>query len=106
MFQYTRELSRFRDLLYMLVWRDISIKYKQSVMGLLWAVLMPLLIVCAGALVRYAFSEVSHQPLAGTDIAAVSVKAIPWAFFVASVRFSTLSLISNTNLVTKIYFPR
>jgi lipopolysaccharide transport system permease protein len=101
-----RDLSRYRDLLYMLAWRDIRIKYKQSVMGLMWAVLMPLLIVSAGVLVRYAFSKVSNQPLAWTDVASVSVKAVPWAFFVASVRFSTLSLISNSNLVTKIYFPR
>jgi len=106
MFQYVRELARYRDLLYMLVWRDITIKYKQSVMGFLWAIFMPLLIVSAGIIVRYAFSRLSNVPLAWRDIAEVSVKAIPWAFFVSGLRFSTLSLIANTNLVTKIYFPR
>ena len=104
--QYLLEIARYRDLLYMLTWRDIRIKYKQSSMGFMWAILMPLLIVSAGMLVRYAFSRLSGQPLHGTDIAMVSVKAVPWAFFVAGVRFSTLSLIANSNLVTKIYFPR
>jgi len=65
-----------------------------------------LLIVSAGMLVRNAFSRLSGEPLVWKDIAEVSVKAVPWAFFVASLRFSTLSLIANTNLVTKIYFPR
>jgi lipopolysaccharide transport system permease protein len=104
--QHLREIARYRDLLYMLAWRDIRIKYKQSIMGFMWAILMPLLIVAAGMLVRYAFSRLSGQPLAWTDIATVSVKAVPWAFFVSSLRFSTLSLIANTSLVTKIYFPR
>jgi len=103
---YLRELARYRDLLYMLAWRDIRIKYKQTVMGFMWAIFMPLLIISAGVLVRCAFSRLSGQPLGWTDIDIVSVKAIPWAFFVASLRFSTLSLIANSNLVTKIYFPR
>ena len=106
MHQYLRELAQYRDLLYMLTWRDIRIKYKQSIMGFMWAIFMPLLIVSAGVLVRYAFSRLSGVPLAWKDIAEVSVKAVPWAFFVSSIRFSTLSLIANTNLVTKIYFPR
>jgi len=101
-----RELGRYRDLLYMLAWRDITIKYKQSIMGFMWAIFMPLLIVSAGIIVRYAFSRLSGEPLVWKDVAEVSVKAVPWAFFVSSLRFSTLSLIANTNLVTKIYFPR
>ena len=90
----------------MLAWRDITIKYKQSIMGFMWAIFMPLLIVSAGIIVRYAFSRLSGEPLVWKDVAEVSVKAVPWAFFVSSLRFSTLSLIANTNLVTKIYFPR
>jgi lipopolysaccharide transport system permease protein len=106
MHQHLRELTQHRDLLYMLTWRDIRIKYKQSIMGFMWAIFMPLLIVTAGVLVRYAFSRLSGTQLAWKDIAEVSVKAVPWAFFVSSIRFATLSLIANTNLVTKIYFPR
>ena len=95
-----------RELLYMLMWRDIKIKYKQSIMGFMWAILMPIIIVGAGLMVRYAVSVYSGEKISIVNIAAISVKAVPWAFFVASVRFSTLSLISNSNLVTKIYFPR
>ena len=105
-FKIFKNLINHRSLLYMLAWRDIKIKYKQSVMGILWAIFMPMLIVAAGMLVRFAFSVVSGKPTELADIASVSVRAVPWAFFVASIRFSTLSLISNTNLVTKIYFPR
>jgi ABC-type polysaccharide/polyol phosphate export permease len=75
-------------------------------MGFLWAVLMPLVIVCAGIVVRYAFSQISGTPLSLSDLTSVSVKAAPWAFFVAALRFGTNSLISNTNLVTKVYMPR
>ena len=106
MIEFFRELNQHRDLLYMITWRDIRIKYKQSVMGIMWAVLMPMLITSAGVLVKYGLSLFSHKPLDVSDIATVSVKAIPWAFFAASLRFSTYSLISNVSLVTKIYFPR
>jgi ABC-type polysaccharide/polyol phosphate export permease len=99
-------MGKYRDLLYMLTRRDIVIKYKQSIMGFMWAIFMPLMIVSAGMLVRYAFSKLSGKVITMEDIAAVSVKAVPWAFFVASIRFATISLISNANLVTKIYCPR
>ncbi len=95
-----------RDLLQTLTWREIRIKYKQSVMGMLWAVLMPAVIVLASLLVRYGFAMFSGKPLETDDIASVSVRAIPWAFFVSAIRFGTNSLIANTTLVTKIYFPR
>jgi ABC-type polysaccharide/polyol phosphate export permease len=106
MSQHWREVVQYRDLLYMLAWRDITIKYKQSIMGFMWAIFMPLLIVGSGVLVRYAFSRLSGHALRWNEIAEVSVKAVPWAFFVSTLRFSTLSLVANTNLVTKIYFPR
>ena len=101
-----KELINYRHLLYVLTWRDIKIKYKQSIMGFIWAIFMPMLIVAAGILVKKAFSLVSGKPMGMTDLASVSVKAIPWAFFISSVRFATNSLTSNSNLVTKIYFPR
>ena len=100
------ELMRHRDLLYMITWRELKVKYKQSVMGVLWAVLIPIVVVAAGIVVRYAFAMVSGQPMTLGDIAGVTVKAIPWAFFVSAIRFSSNSLISNSNLVTKIYMPR
>jgi ABC-type polysaccharide/polyol phosphate export permease len=89
-----------------LTWRDIKIKYKQSVMGLLWAVLMPAIIVGAGMLVRLAMSKMSGIPLSPDNLASISVKALPWAFFVGAIRFATTSLTGNANLVTKINCPR
>src|SRR5713101_7268689 len=106
MFDAIRELLDHRDLLYMIAWREIKVKYKQSVMGMLWAVLMPSVIVCAGFIVRFAFATVSGNSLALSDLASVAVKAAPWAFFVSALRFGTNSLVANANLVTKIYLPR
>jgi len=64
MFQSIREVLDRRDLLYMITWREIKVKYKQTVMATLWAVLMSLVIVCAGLVVRVAFANVSRTPLA------------------------------------------
>jgi lipopolysaccharide transport system permease protein len=101
-----RELMRSRELLYMISWREIRIRYKQSVMGLLWAVLMPMIITGAGVLVRLVASKVSGRAITGADIGGIGVKALPWAFFVSALRFGTASLTGNNSLVTKIKFPR
>lgn len=101
-----RELMRSRELLYMITWREIRIRYKQSVMGLLWAVLMPIIITGAGVLVRIVASRVSGHPITGADIGGIGVKALPWAFFVSALKFGTTSLTGNSSLVTKIKFPR
>jgi len=101
-----QELVQYRHLLMMLAWKDIRIRYKQSVMGFLWAVLMPLLIVAAGIIVKKGISIISGKPLEISDLASITVKALPWSFLIGAVRFSTNSLVSNANLVTKIYFPR
>lgn len=94
------------DLLLVLTARDIKIKYKQSVMGLMWAVLMPAIIIGAGMLIRVAMSKMSGIPLSADSLASVTVKALPWAFFIGALRFATNSLASNANLVTKINCPR
>jgi ABC-type polysaccharide/polyol phosphate export permease len=101
-----KDLLRNRELLYMITWREIRIRYKQSVMGLMWAVLMPIIITSAGVVVRLAASRVSGHPVTPADIGAIGVKALPWAFFVSALRFGTSSLTSNSSLVTKIKFPR
>lgn len=101
-----RELIQYRNLLWMLTLRDIKIRYKQTVMGFLWAVFMPMLIVCAGLIVKKGFSIVSGKPLDLSELISVSVKSLPYSFFIASIRFATNSLVGNANLVTKIYFPR
>lgn len=106
MLQTLRDLAAHRELLYMLTWREIKVRYKQSVMGFLWALLMPMIIVAAGVLVRIAMASVNGSKLQAADVAGIAVRALPWAFFVTGVRFATNSLTSNSNLVTKINFPR
>jgi ABC-type polysaccharide/polyol phosphate export permease len=100
------QLIQYRDLLFILTWKEIRVRYKQSVMGVFWAILMPMLIVLSGILVKQAYATLSGVSLQWNDIASVSVKALPWAFFSGSLRFATASLVGNSNLVTKIYFPR
>jgi len=90
----------------MITYRDIKVRYKQSIMGFMWALLMPILIVMSGVVVRYAYAISAHSSLRSADIAAVAVKSLPWAFLVSTIRFSCLSLINNKELVTKIYFPK
>lgn len=86
MIKNLRELYRYRELLAVMVWRDIKVKYKQSVMGFLWAILMPLIIVSAGIVVKYAISIVSGTPMKLFQLVTVSC--------------------SEQHLVTKIYFPK
>jgi ABC-type polysaccharide/polyol phosphate export permease len=100
------ELWAHRGLLYELIRRDIRVRYKQTALGFAWAVLMPMLIVMAGATVRYAMAYVGGRHLGVQDVAGIAIKAVPWAFFVGSMSFATVSLVSQANLVTKIYFPR
>jgi ABC-type polysaccharide/polyol phosphate export permease len=101
-----REVIARRDLLLLLAWREIKVKYKQSVMGFLWAILMPTIIVSAGIVVKYAFASLSGKTLGNAELVSVAVRSVPWAFFVASIRFASTSLVGNANLVTKIYMPR
>jgi ABC-type polysaccharide/polyol phosphate export permease len=100
------ELYKYRELLYTLAYRDVKVRYKQTVMGFLWAILMPVLIVMAGMVVRYAYALASGKPIETADIVGVAVKSVPWAFLVSSVRFGCNCLVGNSNLVTKIYFPK
>ena len=97
---------RYRELLYELTLRDIRIGYKQAVMGLAWAVFMPILIFLAGILLRYVMAHLTGSGLEEEAVAAMAVKSLPWAFFVGSVGFATVSLSSSITLITKVYFPR
>jgi ABC-type polysaccharide/polyol phosphate export permease len=98
------ELAAAQSLLYQLIRRDVRIRYKQAVLGCVWGLLMPALIVLGGLVARAAMTQSASTMTEG--VAAVIVKSIPWAFFVASVAFATNSLGNNLNVVTKIYFPR
>ena len=101
-----KEILDYRDLLFMLTQRNIRIRYKQAIMGFLWAIFMPIVAILSGILIKKAISIFSGNPLELTGIVSLMVKVLPWTFFVSAVRFSSQSLISSRNLVTKIYFPR
>lgn len=101
-----KEILKYRDLLFMLTLRDIRIKYKQAVMGFMWAIFMPMIAVAAGILIKKAMAIVSARPMDIVGVISIAVKVLPWTFFVSSLRFSVQSLVGNMNLVTKIYFPR
>jgi len=100
------ELWQYRHLIYQFARRDIVLRYKQAVMGFLWAVFMPLLIVASGFLVRFAVAQSSGSSLGGSSVAGIAVKSIAWAFFVGTLGFATTSLTGAMNLVSKVYFPR
>lgn len=102
----TRELSRSRELLYQLTRRDVTIRYKQAVMGFGWALFMPLLIVFSGMLVQLALANFSGRTLSPAGLGGMAVKAVPWSFFVGAIGFATASLVANMSLVTKVAFPR
>jgi lipopolysaccharide transport system permease protein len=99
-------LLSYRELAHLFTWREIRIRYKQSVMGFLWAIFMPALIVTAGGLVRLVAARWSGKALSTQDIASVIVRAVIWAFFVSSICFGISSLTNNSALVTKIAVPK
>lgn len=101
-----RNLIKYRDLLFMLTLRDIRIRYKQAAMGFAWAIFMPVVGIMAGMLIKKAISVISGKPTDFSEVVSISVKMLPWTFFISSIRFSVQSLVGNMQLVTKIYFPR
>src|ERR1051326_9070343 len=106
MFQMIREMYDYRDLMMMLTTRDLRVRYKQAAMGFLWAIFMPMVAVFAGILIKKAMAVVSQQPMEMQGIISITVKVLPWTFLISSIRFSVPSLVGNSALVTKIYFPR
>jgi ABC-type polysaccharide/polyol phosphate export permease len=100
------EMLHYQDLLASLVARDIRIRYKQAVMGFMWALFMPIIAIGAGILIKKAMAVVSHQQVELLSVVSISIKVLPWTFFVNSIRFCVTSLVGNSALVTKIYFPR
>lgn len=100
------DLWRFRELLTQLAKRDIKIRYKQAAMGFGWALFMPLLVVCAGLIVKLALAAAGGHGVDRAAAGALALKGLGWSFFVGTVTFATNSLIMNINLVSKVYFPR
>ena len=102
---YWRDLWRYRELFYILAWRDFKVRYKQTVIGVAWSVLRPLLTMIVIVVV---FSKLAKLPSEGNAPYAIMSLAglLPWQFFSNALTESSNSLISNTNLFTKVYFPR
>src|SRR5262245_14997627 len=106
MFQMLREIIEYRDLMMMLTFRDLRIRYKQAAMGFIWAIFMPIVAVCAGVFIKKAMAVVTQTAFDTQGLVSITVKVLPWTFFISSIRFAVQSLVGNSALVTKIYFPR
>ena len=101
---YWRDLWHYRELFLFLAWRDVVVRYKQTVIGIAWAVLRPALTALAFTIV---FGKLARLPSNGVPYPLLVAAAIlPWQFFAASFTDASNSLISNASLVSKVYFPR
>jgi len=99
-----KELFEYRDLFFFLVWRDIKVLYKQTVLGFLWAVIRPVFSMIIFSIV---FGRLAKMPSDGAPYPVFAYTAlIPWTYFSTALSGSTQSLISNVNMITKVYFPR
>lgn len=102
--QYWRDLWRYRELFYFLAWRDILVRYKQTAIGLAWALIRPLLTTIV---FTFVFSNVAKLPSEGVPYPIlVFAGMLPWQFFSNALAECSNSLIGNANLISKVYFPR
>ena len=102
--QYWRDLYRYRELFYFLSWRDILVRYKQTVIGIAWAVIRPFLTMVVFTIV---FGKLAKLPSEGAPYPILVFSAVlPWQFFANALSETSNSLIGNANLISKIYFPR
>ena len=102
---YWKDLWRFRELFYILSWRDIKVRYKQTVLGAAWSILRPLLTTIIFTVV---FNRIAHMQNPGMAPYMLMVFAgmLPWQFFSNALSEASGSLVGNANLITKVYFPR
>jgi len=101
---YWIDLWRYRELFYILAWRDIAVQYKQTVMGILWAVIRPLLTMIIFVML---FGKIAKLPSEGVPYPIFVYSAmLPWMFFATAFANAGNSLIGNTSLISKVYFPR
>lgn len=101
---YWQDLWRYRELFYFLAWRDILVRYKQTAIGVAWTLLRPLLTLVAFTLV---FGKLAGLEASGPPYALVVFSGLlPWLFFANAFTEAANSLMDNTSLITKVYFPR
>jgi lipopolysaccharide transport system permease protein len=102
---YWLDLWRYRELFRVLAWRDLSVRYKQTVIGLAWALVRPILTLLVFTVI---FGRIAHLPSDGNAPYPLMVFAgmLPWTFFSTGLNEASSSLINNANLISKVYFPR
>jgi lipopolysaccharide transport system permease protein len=99
-----RELWDYRELFYFLAWRDVKIRYKQTVLGVLWAIIQPIFTMVIFTVVFGQFANISSE---GVPRPVFYFSALlPWIYFSSTLTNAGMSLLSNSGLLTKIYFPR
>jgi len=102
--QYWKDLWSYRELFYFLAWRDILVRYKQTAIGIAWALIQPFLTMVVFSIV---FGQLAKLPNQGVPYPILVFAAmLPWQFFANSLSGCSNSLISNANLISKVYFPR
>ena len=102
--QYWKDLWRYRELFYFLAWRDILVRYKQTAIGIAWALVRPFLTMIVFTVV---FGKLAKLPAEGAPYPIMVFAAmLPWQFFASALAECSNSLISNANLISKVYFPR
>jgi lipopolysaccharide transport system permease protein len=102
--QYWKDIWRYRELLYFLAWRDILVRYKQTIIGIAWALIRPLLAMIISTIV---FGNLANLPSEGVPYPILVFAAmLPWQFFSNSLAECSNSLINNSQLISKVYFPR
>ncbi|MDX2215704.1 MAG: ABC transporter permease [Oculatellaceae cyanobacterium bins.114] len=102
--QYWQDLWRYRELFYFLAWRDILVRYKQTAIGVAWALIRPFLTMVVFTIV---FGKLAQLPSNGAPYPILVFAAmLPWQFFANALSECSNSLISNANLISKVYFPR
>jgi lipopolysaccharide transport system permease protein len=99
------ELREYRELLFFFVWRDVKVRYKQTVLGALWAVIQPLLTTFFFVVLFGRFGGMSRQ-VSGPYALHVFVGMMPWTFFTNAVTLAANSMVGSSHLITKVYFPR
>ena len=98
------EMWRYRNLLYFLCWRDVKVRYKQTVLGASWALIQPLFTTIV---FTFIFGKIAQIPSDGIPYPLFSLAAlIPWTYFSGALTRSTTSVVNNAHLISKIYFPR
>ena len=102
--QYWRDIWRFRELFFFLVWRDLLVRYKQTVVGVSWSLIRPFLTMVVLTVV---FGKLGKMPADGLPYPLlVFCGMLPWQFFSTAITESGNSLVSNANMISKVYFPR